>query len=258
MRYIEIEQTGSPIRRRSDQRQTLIGLKLNKIGRVSWMPDTPATRGMIDKVRHLVKITHDPAAPRVAVEPPAPDEAADIQMLRDLICDANGIVLEPYDNAALNRGKTPDFKLMKDGELVGYCEVKSLFDPEALDDPPEGTMAVRKNLPFYRKIGQNIRSAVQQLEAQNPEHDKPNVMVFVSHTPEIERKDLIATIAGLPLPDGKPLFMLGRKMQGQVCEAARKIDVFLWIDATTGTCLHLTAADAAHRAAALGLFGLPE
>lgn len=100
MRYIEIEQTGSPIRRRSDQRQTLIGLKLNKIGRVSWMPDTPATRGMIDKVRHLVKITHDPAAPRVAVEPPAPDEAADIQMLRDLICDANGIVLEPYDNAA--------------------------------------------------------------------------------------------------------------------------------------------------------------
>jgi hypothetical protein len=77
-------------------------------------------------------------------------------------------------------------------------------------------------------------------------------MVFVSHTPEIERKDLIATIAGLPLPDGKPLFMLGRKMQGQVCEAARKIDVFLWIDATTGTCLHLTAADAKHRATALG------
>jgi large subunit ribosomal protein L30 len=35
MRYIEIEQTGSPIRRRGDQRRTLIGLKLNKIGRVS-------------------------------------------------------------------------------------------------------------------------------------------------------------------------------------------------------------------------------
>lgn len=258
MRYIEIEQTGSPIRRRGDQRRTLIGLKLNKIGRVSWLPDTPATRGMIDKVRHLVKITHDPAAPRIAVDPPAPDEAADIQMLRDLICDANGIVLEPYDKAALNRGKTPDFKLMKDGELVGYCEVKSLFDPEALEDPPEGTMAVRKNLPFYRKLGQNIRSAVEQLDAENPAHDKPNVMVFVSHTPEIERRDLIATIAGLPALDGKRVFMLGRKMQGQVCTAARRIDLILWIDATTGTCQHLTAADAKHRATALGLFGLPE
>jgi large subunit ribosomal protein L30 len=105
MRYIEIEQTGSPIRRRGDQRRTLIGLKLNKIGRVSWLSDTPATRGMINKVRHLVKITHDPTVPRVAVEPPAPDEQADIQLLRGLICDANGIVLEPYDKAALNRGK---------------------------------------------------------------------------------------------------------------------------------------------------------
>jgi large subunit ribosomal protein L30 len=41
MRYIEVEQTGSQIRRRGDQRRTLIGLKLNKIGRVSWLPDTP-------------------------------------------------------------------------------------------------------------------------------------------------------------------------------------------------------------------------
>jgi large subunit ribosomal protein L30 len=258
MRYIEIEQIGSPIRRRGNQRRTLIGLKLNKIGRVSWLPDTPATRGMIDTVRHLVKVTHDPAASKAVADAPAPDEAADVQLLRDLICDANGIVLEPYDKAALNRGKTPDFKLMKDGQLVGYCEVKSLLDPETMEDPPEGDMAVRKNLPFYRKLGQHVRGAVKQLDAVNGVHDKPNVMVFVSHTPEIERKDLIATIAGLPLSDGKRLFMLGRKMQGQVCDAARKIDLFLWIDATTGTCLHLTAPDAKHRAAALGVFGLSQ
>lgn len=256
MKYIEVEQIGSPIRRRRDQRETLIGLKLNKIGRVSWLPDTAATRGMIDKVRHLVKVTHDPAAQRVAAGAPAPDEAADVQLLRDLICDANGIALEPYDKAALNSGKTPDFKLMKDDVLVGYCEVKSLFDPDALEDPPEGAMAARKNLPFYRKLGQHVRGAVEQLEAANPAHDKPNVMVFVSHTSEIERKDLIATVTGLPVSDEKRLFMLGRKMQGQVCVAARKIDLFLWIDATTGTCQHLTVADAKHRPTTLRVFGL--
>jgi ribosomal protein L30 len=258
MRYIEIEQIGSPIRRRVDQRETLVGLKLNKIGRVSWVPDTPATRGMIEKVRHLVRITHDPAAPRAFANGAAQDEAADIQLLRNLIFDANGIVLEPYDAATLNRGKTPDFKLMKDGELVGYCELKSLFDFEALEDPPEGGMAVRRNVPFYRKLGQHIRGASQQLDAENPAHDKPNIMVFVCHTPEIERKDLRATIAGLPLSTGRALFMLGKKMQGQVCEAARKVDLFLWIDATARTCQHLTTADAKHRATALGLFGLPE
>jgi hypothetical protein len=184
--------------------------------------------------------------------------AADIQLLRDLIFDANGIVLEFYDAAALNRGKTPDFKLLKDGALVGYCELKSPCDDEALEDPPAGGMAVRRNLPFYRKLGNQVRGASQQIDAENPKHDKPNVMAFVSHTPEIERRDLIATIAGLPTSDGKTLFMLGRKKQRQVCEAARKIDLFLWIDATARTCQHLTAADEKHRAAALGLFGLPE
>ncbi len=54
---ITVEQTGSPMRRPQDQRATLIGLGLNKIGRVKDLPDTPAVRGMIAKVRHLVRVT---------------------------------------------------------------------------------------------------------------------------------------------------------------------------------------------------------
>ena len=53
---IKVEQVGSPLRRHFDQRATLIGLGLNKIGRVKDLPDTPATRGMIYKVRHLVRV----------------------------------------------------------------------------------------------------------------------------------------------------------------------------------------------------------
>ena len=53
---IKIEQTGSPIRRHHTQRATLIGLGLNRIGRVAEVPDTPATQGMISKVRHLVEV----------------------------------------------------------------------------------------------------------------------------------------------------------------------------------------------------------
>jgi large subunit ribosomal protein L30 len=53
---IKIEQTGSPIRRHHTQRETLIGLGLNRIGRVAQVPDTPQTRGMIAKVRHLVRV----------------------------------------------------------------------------------------------------------------------------------------------------------------------------------------------------------
>ena len=53
---VKIEQIGSPMRREHTQRETLIGLKLNKIGRTSSLPDTPMTRGMIDKVKHLVRV----------------------------------------------------------------------------------------------------------------------------------------------------------------------------------------------------------
>ncbi|CAL8981474.1 MULTISPECIES: 50S ribosomal protein L30 [Rhodoplanes] len=53
---VRVQQTGSPIRRRHDQRETLIGLGLNRIGRVSELPDTPSVRGMISKVGHLVRV----------------------------------------------------------------------------------------------------------------------------------------------------------------------------------------------------------
>ena len=53
---IKIEQTGSPMRRQHTQRETLIGLGLNKIGRTRDLPDTPMTRGMIEKVKHLVRV----------------------------------------------------------------------------------------------------------------------------------------------------------------------------------------------------------
>lgn len=53
-----VEQTGSPIGRQKDQRLTLIGLGLNKLHRIRELEDTPAVRGMIDKVRHLVKVVN--------------------------------------------------------------------------------------------------------------------------------------------------------------------------------------------------------
>jgi large subunit ribosomal protein L30 len=56
---IKIKQTGSPIRRRHDQRETLVGLGLNRIGRISELVDTPSTRGMIAKVAHLVAVVEE-------------------------------------------------------------------------------------------------------------------------------------------------------------------------------------------------------
>ena len=56
---VTVEQVRSPIRRPPDQRQTLIGLGLNKMHRRRTLEDTPAVRGMIAKVAHLVRVVDD-------------------------------------------------------------------------------------------------------------------------------------------------------------------------------------------------------
>ncbi len=56
MSKVTVRQIASPIRRKKDQRATLVGLGLNRIGRVSVLDDTPSVRGMIAKVHHLVEV----------------------------------------------------------------------------------------------------------------------------------------------------------------------------------------------------------
>ncbi|EEH14736.1 ribosomal protein L30 [Brucella ceti str. Cudo] len=56
---VTVEQIGSPIRRPTEQRATLIGLGLNKMHRRSTLEDTPAVRGMIAKLPHLVRVVDE-------------------------------------------------------------------------------------------------------------------------------------------------------------------------------------------------------
>jgi large subunit ribosomal protein L30 len=53
---IKVTQIGSPIGREGSQRVTLRGLGLDKLNRSRELEDTPSVRGMIDKVRHLLRV----------------------------------------------------------------------------------------------------------------------------------------------------------------------------------------------------------
>ena len=59
MAKITVRQTASPIRRKADQRATLVGLGLNRIGRTSTLEDTASIRGMIAKVAHMIEVVKD-------------------------------------------------------------------------------------------------------------------------------------------------------------------------------------------------------
>lgn len=59
-KQLKVTQIGSPIGREDRQERTLIGLGLNKMNRSRMLEDTPSVRGMIEKVKHLVRV--EPAA----------------------------------------------------------------------------------------------------------------------------------------------------------------------------------------------------
>ncbi|MGD2002864.1 MAG: 50S ribosomal protein L30 [Rhodobacteraceae bacterium] len=56
---IVVKQVGSPIRRPAVQRQTLVGLGLNKMNKTRELEDTPSVRGMVAKIPHLVEIIEE-------------------------------------------------------------------------------------------------------------------------------------------------------------------------------------------------------
>jgi large subunit ribosomal protein L30 len=56
---IVVKQIGSPIRRPAVQRQTLVGLGLNKMNKTRELEDTPSVRGMVAKIPYLVEIIEE-------------------------------------------------------------------------------------------------------------------------------------------------------------------------------------------------------
>ena len=56
---IVVKQIGSPMRRPAVQRQTLVGLGLNKMNKTRELEDTPSIRGMVAKIPHLVEIIEE-------------------------------------------------------------------------------------------------------------------------------------------------------------------------------------------------------
>jgi large subunit ribosomal protein L30 len=233
----KIIQIRSPIRRHWKQRQTLIGLGLNRIGRTAEVANTPSTWGKINKVHHLVRVVDQdlfelhriPGRHRQ-------DETEDKRLVRNLVLDPRGIGLEDIPRG---ENKTPDFKLIKNGELVGYGEMKSPNDGDLFDFPSdlapgEIRREVRRD-PGVVALARIVAKASKQFDAVNHDRAQPNILFIVNHARGKGPGDLRMALDGIPAPDGRRFFPLVNEMdqweiQHDVWRAAQSIDLFVWID----------------------------
>jgi large subunit ribosomal protein L30 len=251
---IRIQQIGSPIRRHYKQRLTLKALGLNRIGRIANVPFTPCGLGMIAKVRHLVRyVDEDVFEEHRLVRPKKVDEATDRKLVQELLFEPKNIVADRFSKKQMRNRKTPDFKLLKDAQLQGYCEMKSPWSDWTLDFPDlqEGEFRVEtRPAQAYPNLAGHIETAASQFNAVNSARSLPNILVIVNHVARRDVKDLRMALGGIRLPDGKVAPVLSIEAQKALLEAAQRIDLIAWIDPKERTCKYLIPYGASRAAEA--------
>jgi len=141
-----------------------------------------------------------------------------------------------FEKKETRSSKTPDFKLYRQGHLLAFCEVKS-FQHDAwldrmLDQAAPGQLAggVRPD-PIYNRISNAVHTAVQQLEAANPQHEHLNFLVLVNRGKSAKREDLTSVLTGY----WDPLHGVFQETDsaysdGRIREEKRKIDLYIWME----------------------------
>jgi hypothetical protein len=133
--------------------------------------------------------------------------------------------------------KTPDFRLLKDGKLVAYCEVKTFERDVWLDrmlvEAPSGSLAggARPD-PVYNRISNAIHTAAKQLASANQDHGMLNILVLMNRDNRAKYQDLVSVTTG----KWDPLAGIHDKTheqlsEGRIREEKSQIDLYVWLDA---------------------------
>jgi hypothetical protein len=167
-----------------------------------------------------------------------PDETADLSLVECLLFRKPGIVLERFNRQETLAGRTPDFKVMRDGKLVAFCEVKSPRD-DWLEEQIESALPGQfvggaRADPTFNRIARHIQKSASQFNAVNADRALPNILVFVNHADASHRNDLYETLTGTFETDsGKRIGTVRHISEGRIGEVRQHIDLYIWIDCKT-------------------------
>lgn len=120
-------------------------------------------------------------------------ESHDLQLTVEWLA-GKGMVTERFTDPEIRAGKTPDFRVLRGGQLVAYCEVKSPRDPWLSEgfanEVPSRIVLGARDDPTFNRISGLVRKAVKQFDAVNPDRILPNIVVFVNWATANHFRDL--------------------------------------------------------------------
>lgn len=167
-----------------------------------------------------------------------PDESRDLPIVTRFF-ESHGLISERFTKAETRSGKTPDFRIRKDGKLVSYCEVKSPNDPwldEKLDSAPAfQIVGGARPDPIFNRLSGLISKAVEQFDAVNPLREVPNILFFVNHDDASSYADLRETLTGEFFAEsGARYATMKHVSEGRIKHAKYRVDAYIWYDVTAG------------------------
>jgi hypothetical protein len=184
----------------------------------------------------------------------APNEAADIALMRDLIFDNAAYTLVRPPEAERLAGKMPDFRVMYRDTLAGFVELKSPRDDwldsrfaevEALpdDERPEIVGGMRDD-PIWNRLGRLIKKAAKQFAAVAKDSDVPRILVIINHDRATRMEDLRVTFRGYETcSQGQRFYINEGAAEGVRKAACPHIDFIVFIDANRRAVLGYMASD---------------
>lgn len=146
----------------------------------------------------------------------------------------NYFQVEVFSKQERENTKSPDFRVLKDGEIIFFCEVKTIIKDEWLtkivSQAPEGKIVGGcRTAPEFNRISAKIHEAVAQFRAANPHHVYPNVLAFVSHDDRCKFTFLLNVYTGLFFAtDGTRDKIFARYSDGRIKDEKLDVDLILW------------------------------
>ncbi len=142
---------------------------------------------------------------------------------------------ERFTKHEMRVGKTPDYRVFKNADLVAYCEAKHVQYDEWLDEQlaeaqPSQLVGGSRHDPIFNRLTAHIHGAHKQFIAVNPRHDHPNILVFANsdrHCTFVG--DLLGVLTGNFYGAGgvvEPIFK--EYSDGRIMFEKMTIDVYVW------------------------------
>ncbi|MGK9232211.1 hypothetical protein KXS07_10465 [Inquilinus limosus] len=166
------------------------------------------------------------------------NEQADLDLVSAYL-SARGLMAKRFPQEDTQRGKTPDFRVLRQGAVVAYCEVKAPNDPwldDLLDQAPPGTIVGgARDDPTFNRIARHVEKAAAQFASVNADRAVINILAYVNHDRASNFGDLRETLTGyFYAASGSRYPTMLRIAEGRIGKAKRTIDAFLWFDSQSG------------------------